>query len=66
MANTRSDVTFKGGAVNVAGTVLKKGDAAPDFTLPLVQRYVHEVVTVSDDEVAQAMVLLLERSKLVV
>jgi threonine dehydratase len=37
-----------------------------DFTLPLVQRYVHEVVTVSDDEVAQAMVLLLERSKLVV
>jgi threonine dehydratase len=37
-----------------------------DFTLPLVERYVHEVVTVSDDEVAQAMVLLLERSKLVV
>jgi thiol peroxidase len=33
MANTRSDVTFKGGAVNVAGTVLKSGDAAPDFTL---------------------------------
>ena len=31
-----------------------------------MQRYVHEVVTVSDDEVAQAMVLLLERSKLVV
>ena len=37
-----------------------------DFTLPLVQRYVNQVVTVSDDEVAQAMVLLLERSKLVV
>jgi threonine dehydratase len=37
-----------------------------DFTLPLVERYVHDVVTVSDDEVAQAMVLLLERSKLVV
>jgi threonine dehydratase len=37
-----------------------------DFTLPLVERYVHEVVTVSDDQVAQAMVLLLERSKLVV
>jgi threonine dehydratase len=31
-----------------------------------VQRYVDEVVTVSDDEVAEAMVLLLERSKLVV
>jgi len=37
-----------------------------DFTLPLIQRYVSEVVTVSDDEVAEAMVLLLERSKLVV
>jgi threonine dehydratase len=37
-----------------------------DFTLPLVERYVDEVVTVSDDEVAEAMVLLLERTKLVV
>jgi threonine dehydratase len=37
-----------------------------DYTLPLVERLVDEVVTVSDDEVAQAMVLLLERSKLVV
>ncbi len=37
-----------------------------DFTLPLVERYLDEIVTVSDDEVAQAMVLLLERSKLVV
>ena len=37
-----------------------------DFTLPLVERYVDEVVTVSDDDVAEAMVLLLERSKLVV
>jgi threonine dehydratase len=37
-----------------------------DFTLPLVERYVDEVVTVTDDEVAQAMVMLLERSKMVV
>lgn len=37
-----------------------------DFTLPLVERYVDEVVTVTDDQVAQAMVLLLERAKLVV
>jgi threonine dehydratase len=37
-----------------------------DFTLPLVERYLDEIVTVTDDEVAQAMVLLLERSKLVV
>jgi threonine dehydratase len=37
-----------------------------DFTLPIVERHVDEVVTVSDDQVAEAMVLLLERSKLVV
>jgi threonine dehydratase len=37
-----------------------------ELTLPLVERYLDEIVTVSDDEVAQAMVLLLERSKLVV
>ena len=37
-----------------------------DLTLPLVERWVDDVVTVSDDQVAQAMVMLLERSKLVV
>jgi threonine dehydratase len=37
-----------------------------ELTLPLVERWIDEVVTVGDDEVAQAMVLLLERSKLVV
>ena len=37
-----------------------------ELTAPLVERWVDEVVTVSDDEVAQAMVMLLERSKLVV
>jgi threonine dehydratase len=37
-----------------------------DYTLPLVERYLDDVVTVSDDQAAQAMVLLLERSKLVV
>jgi threonine dehydratase len=37
-----------------------------EFTLPLVERFLDAVVTVSDDEVAEAMVLLLERSKLVV
>ncbi|HEX2468461.1 MAG TPA: threonine ammonia-lyase [Solirubrobacterales bacterium] len=36
------------------------------ITLPLVERHLDGVVTVSDDEVAEAMVLLLERSKLVV
>jgi threonine dehydratase len=37
-----------------------------DVTLPLVDEWVDEVVTVTDDEAAEAMVLLLERSKLVV
>jgi threonine dehydratase len=37
-----------------------------ELTLPLVERYVNEVVTVTDDEIAQAMVLLVERAKLVV
>jgi len=37
-----------------------------DFTLPLVERFVDDVVTVSEDQAAQAMVLLLERSKVVV
>jgi threonine dehydratase len=37
-----------------------------ELTLPLVAEHVDEVVTVSDDQVAEAMVLLLERSKLVV
>jgi threonine dehydratase len=37
-----------------------------ELTLPLVARHVDEIVTVTDDEAAEAMVLLLERSKLVV
>jgi threonine dehydratase len=37
-----------------------------ELTLPLVERHLDGIVSVSDDEVAEAMVLLLERSKLVV
>ncbi|MGC9962081.1 MAG: threonine ammonia-lyase [Acidimicrobiales bacterium] len=37
-----------------------------ELTLPLVSRYVDEVVTVAEDEIADAMVLLLERAKLLV
>src|SRR3954467_10711312 len=37
-----------------------------EITRPLVERLVDEIVTVSDDEAAQAMVHLLERSKQVV
>jgi threonine dehydratase len=37
-----------------------------DVTAPLLAAHVDDLVTVSDDEVAEAIVLLLERSKLVV
>jgi len=36
------------------------------ITLPLIERYVDEVVEVGEDEIAEAMVMLLERAKLVV
>jgi threonine dehydratase len=35
-----------------------------NLTLDLIERWVDEVVTVADDEIAEAMVLLLERGKL--
>ncbi|MGA2211192.1 MAG: threonine ammonia-lyase [Acidimicrobiales bacterium] len=37
-----------------------------ELTLPLIARFVDEVVTVGEDEIADAMVLLLERAKLLV
>ncbi len=37
-----------------------------ELTLELIRRWVNEVVTVPEDEVAEAMVFLLERAKLVV
>jgi threonine dehydratase len=36
---------------------------AGDFTLPLVSRYVDEIVTVDDEEIASAILLLLEQEK---
>ncbi len=36
---------------------------AGDITLPLVQRYVDEIVTVEEDEIASAILTLLEREK---
>jgi threonine dehydratase len=37
-----------------------------ELTLPLVQRWLDDIVVVAEDDVAEAMVLLLERAKLVV
>src|SRR5207253_6512326 len=36
---------------------------AGDRTLPLVQKYVDEIVTVDEEEIANAVLLLLEREK---
>jgi threonine dehydratase len=39
---------------------------AGDLTLPMVQRYVDDIVTVEEDEIASAILLLLEREKTLV
>ena len=36
---------------------------AGDITLPVVERYVDEIVTVDEDEIASAILVLLEREK---
>lgn len=36
------------------------------LTLPIIQKYVDDMVTVEEEDISQAMVMLLERSKLVV
>ena len=49
-----------------SGTTIADGIAvrrAGDLTLPLVERYVDEIVTVDEDEIASAILMLLEREK---
>ncbi len=60
---TSSPVTFAARATIADGIAIKRPG---ELTLPLVQRWVDELVVVSEDEIADAMVWLLERSKLVV
>jgi threonine dehydratase len=55
-------------AVNAASTIAD-GIAVKrpgDLTLPLIERFVDEVVVVSEEDTAEAMVILMERAKLVV
>jgi len=56
-----------GGPVTIpAATTIADGIAvrrAGERTVPLVKRYVDEIMTVSDEEVANAILLLLEREK---
>ena len=60
---TPRPVTFQAPATIADGIAIKRPG---EITLPLVQRWVDELVVVDEDEVAEAMVWLLERSKLVV
>ena len=51
------------------GTTIADGIAVQrpgDITFPLIQRFVDEVVEVTEDEICRAVVVLLERSKLMV
>jgi threonine dehydratase len=56
--------TTSGSARTIADGIAVKRPS--ELTLALVERHVDEVVTVSDDEIAQTMVHLIEREKLVV
>lgn len=57
-----------GKIVTVSGSTIADGIAVGrpgNHTFPIVQKYVDEIVTVSDDEIAQAVLLLLESEKTV-
>jgi threonine dehydratase len=56
-------ITFKSRATIADGIAIKRPG---EITLPLVRRWVDEMVVVTEEEIARAMVWLLERSKLVV
>jgi threonine dehydratase len=56
-------ITFQSRATIADGIAVKRPG---DITLPLVKRWVDDMVVVTEEEIAEAMVWLLERSKLVV
>jgi threonine dehydratase len=56
-------VTFRSRATIADGIAIKRPG---EITLPLVRRWVDDMVVVTEEEIARAMVWLLERSKLVV
>jgi threonine dehydratase len=56
-------VAVAGGSTIADGIAVKRPGV---LTLPLVERWVDEVCVVREDDVAEAMVLLMERAKLVV
>ncbi len=55
-----SPVTISSAATIADGIAVRR---AGDVTLPLVNRYVDEIVTVDDEEIASAILMLLEQEK---
>jgi threonine dehydratase len=53
-------VTMDGATTIADGIAVRR---AGDVTLPMVERYVDEIVTVDEDEIASAILVLLEREK---
>jgi threonine dehydratase len=59
-AETGHPVTIPASATVADGIAVRR---AGDVTLPLVQRYVDEIVTVDEEEIANAILVLLEKEK---
>ncbi len=57
----RSPVTLAAATTIADGIAVRRAGA---LTLPLVERYVDEIVTVEEDEIASAILTLLEREKM--
>ena len=69
MRALRPDVRLVGVRAGVDGYTIADGIAVTvpsDFTMPLLHDLLDDIVTVTDDEISEAIVLLLERAKLVV
>ena len=69
MRGLRPDVRLVGVRAGVDGYTIADGIAVKipsDFTMPLLEDLLDDIVFVSDEEISEAIVLLLERAKLVV
>jgi threonine dehydratase len=65
----RPEVRIVGVQAGVDGYTIADGIAVKvpsDFTMPLLEDMLDDIVSVSDEEISEAIVLLLERAKLVV
>jgi threonine dehydratase len=65
----RPDVRIVGVQAGVDGYTIADGIAVKvpsDFTMPLLEDLLDDIVAVTDDEISEAIVLLMERTKLVI